>query len=106
MTQIASIPTAAAGLADYQKGAVVSRTILKKDRGNVTFFAFDQGQELSEHTAPIDALLYVVAGQAEVAVTGHSHIVRTGELLLLPADQPHSVRAAERFKMLLTMIRT
>ena len=90
----------------YQDGAVVSRTVLKQPAGNVTLFAFDAGQELSEHTAPYDALVQVLDGEAEITIAGRPHRLRAGDLILMPANKPHAVRAPVRFKMLLTMIRT
>src|SRR5262245_15260948 len=94
-----------ADLAAYQDGAVVSRQITKADAGNVTLFAFDAGQELSEHTAPFDALVHVIDGEAEVTIAGQPFALRTGDAIVLPAGQPHAVKALSRFKMLLTMIR-
>jgi quercetin dioxygenase-like cupin family protein len=91
-------------LVDYQAGAVVSRTLVKK-AGTVTAFAFDAGEGLSEHTAPFDALVIVIAGEAEISVAGVSHSLTAGQLLRLPAGQPHAVKARTRFKMLLIMIR-
>lgn len=91
---------------DYQEGSVVSRTILDKDAGTVTLFAFDKGQGLSEHTAPYDALVSIIDGQAEITISGNPIAVKTGEMVIMPADQPHALRATERFKMLLTMIRS
>ena len=93
-----------ASLAAYQDGAVVSRQITKAEGGNVTLFAFDQGQELSEHTAPFDALLHVLEGEAEVSISGRPFALKAGEAILLPADQPHAVKATKKFKMLLTMV--
>lgn len=90
----------------YQDGAVVSKTLLKKEAGTVTLFAFDAGQELSEHTVPHDALAYLLDGEAEIRIAGRPHHLVRGDLLLMPAGQPHAVRATGRFKMLLTMIRT
>jgi quercetin dioxygenase-like cupin family protein len=95
-----------ANLVNYQDGSVVSRVVLKRERGNVTLFAFDQGQGLSEHTSPYDALLAVLEGEAEVTVEGNPSAVHAGEIILLPADKPHAVRALTRFKMVLTMIRS
>lgn len=92
-------------LAVYQPGAIVSRQIVKADSGNVTLFAFDAGQELSEHTAPFDALVHILDGVAEVSISGQKFIVETGEAIVLPANQPHALKASERFKMLLTMLR-
>lgn len=94
-----------ADMAVYQDGAIVSRQITKADAGNVTLFAFDAGQELSEHTAPFDALVHVLDGEAEVTIAGRVFSVRTGDAIVLPAGQPHAVKAVTRFKMLLTMIR-
>ena len=93
-------------LVSYQAGAVVSRIIVKRETGNVTLFAFDAGQELSEHTAPYDALVQVLDGEAEIAVASRPYRVRTGEMILMPAHQPHALKAVARFKMLLTMIRS
>lgn len=90
----------------YQDGAVVSRTVLKQPAGNVTLFAFDAGQELSEHTAPYDALVQVLDGEAEITIAGRPHRLRAGDLILMPANKPHALRAFARFKMLLTMIRS
>jgi len=92
--------------ADYQTDAVVSREILRKPAGNVTFFAFDEGQGLSEHTAPFDALAQVVEGEAEIMISGKTHHLHGGELILMPAGQPHALKALKRFKMILTMIRS
>lgn len=93
-------------LVSYQPDAIVSRIVLKRDAGNVTLFAFDAGQELSEHTAPYDALVQVVEGEAAITVAGRPYRVGTGEMLLMPARQPHALKAVSRFKMLLTMIRS
>lgn len=93
-------------LVDYQDGSVVSRTIIKKkDAGTVTLFAFAEGEGLSEHTAPFDALVQIIEGEAEVTLSGAKHRVQAGEMIILPADVAHSLHAAEPFKMLLTMIR-
>ena len=93
-------------LVSYQDGAIVSRIVVKRDAGNVTLFAFDAGQELSEHTAPYDALVQVVDGEAAITVAGRPYRVHTGEMILLPAHQPHALKAVSRFKMVLTMIRS
>ena len=95
-----------AELVDYQEGSVVSRQITKVEAGNVTLFAFDAGQELSEHTAPFDALVHVVEGEAEIIISGKSFQLKDGDAIIMPADEPHAVRATAQFKMLLTMIRT
>ncbi len=92
-------------LIEYQSGSVVSRTIIKKDTGTVTLFAFDAGEGLSEHTTQYDALITVVDGSAEITISGKKHTVADGELILLPANEPHAVFAPQRFKMVLTMIR-
>lgn len=94
-----------AEMVSYQEGSVVSRQITKADAGNVTLFAFDEGQELSEHTAPYDALLHLIDGQAEVRISGQPYDVSAGEAIILPANSPHAVKAKTKFKMLLTMIR-
>lgn len=96
---------AATELTAYQTGSVVSREIVKKKSGTVTAFAFEKGQGLSEHTAPFDALVHVIDGNAEITVGGKPHHVKCGELLLMPAGIPHALKANERFKMLLIMIR-
>jgi quercetin dioxygenase-like cupin family protein len=93
-------------LAVYQEGAVVSRQISMAEGGNVTLFAFDQDQELSEHTAPFDALLHVLDGEADVHISGRKFQLKAGEAIILPAGQPHAVKARKKFKMLLTMIRS
>jgi quercetin dioxygenase-like cupin family protein len=90
----------------YQEGAVVSREILKKPSGNVTAFAFDAGEGLSEHTAPFDALVQVLEGEVEIMVAGADHQLKCGQMILLPAGQAHALKAITRFKMLLTMIRS
>jgi quercetin dioxygenase-like cupin family protein len=88
----------------YQDGGIVSRTILKKVSGNVTLFAFDAGQELSEHTTPHEALLYVFEGQAQVSIDSKPHTVEAGYIIQLPANVPHAVQAVQRFKMMLVML--
>ncbi|MBN1763051.1 MAG: cupin domain-containing protein [Methanomicrobia archaeon] len=93
-------------LAAYQAGAVVSRTVIDKKAGTVTFFAFDEGQGLSEHTAPFDALVYLLDGEAEIVISGKPLRVKAGEMVLMPANEPHALRAVKRFKMLLTMLRS
>ena len=94
-----------ADLIAYQEGAVVSRQIVKAEAGNVTLFAFDLGQELSEHTAPFDALVHVLDGEVEVRISGNPHTLKAGEAIVMPANEPHALKALTRFKMLLTMIR-
>ena len=93
-------------LINYQEGSIVSRTIIKKETGNVTLFAFDKGQSLSEHTAPFDALVYIVDGEAEVVIAGHSIRVEKDQAIIMPANKPHAVNAIERFKMLLAMVKS
>ncbi len=95
----------AAALVTAQDGAVVSRTLLKRDSGSVTLFAFAAGQGLSEHTAPFDALVQVLEGEAAVTIAGRRHQVKAGEVILMPAGQPHALAAERPFKMLLTMLR-
>ena len=94
-----------AEMVNYQEGSVVSRQIAKAEAGNVTLFAFDEGQELSEHTAPFDALVHVVEGEAEIIIAGESFHLKSGNAIVMPADEPHAVKATGQFKMLLTMIR-
>lgn len=95
-----------AELVAHQPGSVVSREILKKPAGSVTVFAFDEGQGLSEHTAPFDALVQVLEGEAEITISGKRHQVLGGQVLLMPAGEPHGLKATKAFKMLLTMIRS
>ncbi len=90
----------------YQKGAVVSRTVIKKDTGTVTLFSFDQGQGLSEHTAPFDALVYLVDGEAEITIAGKPQRAVKGDLVKLPAGRPHALIATKKFKMMLIMIKS
>ena len=94
------------GLVNYQDGSIVSREIVKKPTGNVTIFAFDEGQGLSEHTAPFDALAHVLEGEAEISIAGQPHHLHGDEMILMPAGQPHALKALKRFKMILTMIRS
>ena len=94
-----------AQMASYQDGSVVSRQITKAEAGNVTLFAFDAGQELSEHTAPFDALVQVLDGEADIFISGKPHHLPPGQAIILPADHTHAVKAPQKFKMLLTMIR-
>jgi len=93
------------GLVKYQENAVVSSEILKKDAGTVTVFAFDKDQGLSEHTAPFDALVNIIDGRAEVSISGKLFTVKEGEMIVMPANKPHSLKAMEKFKMLLVMIK-
>ena len=98
--------TPIAELIDYQAGSVVSRTIIDKEAGTVTLFAFDEGQGLSEHTAPYDAMVHVLEGEAKVTISGKTINVKQGEITIMPANQPHALFAVTRFKMLLTMIKS
>ncbi len=99
-------PFVTADLVAYQEGSVVSRTVIDKPSGTVTLFAFEKGQGLSEHQAPFDALVYVLDGTASVSISGIAHEVAAGGMIVLPADKPHALRAATRFKMLLVMIKS
>ncbi|MFC1547182.1 cupin domain-containing protein [Candidatus Neomarinimicrobiota bacterium] len=105
MTENLGTPAHTTELVEYQDGSVVSRTLIKQEKGTVTLFAFDQDQALSEHTAPFDALVQVLEGSAEITIAGQAHLVQAGQMIIMPANQPHALRAVERFKMLLTMIR-
>ena len=91
---------------NYQEGAIVSRTIIDKKTGTVTLFAFWKGQALSEHTAPYDALVHIVDGEADVFISGSKHRISQGEMIIMPANEPHAFNAVNNFKMLLIMIRT
>jgi quercetin dioxygenase-like cupin family protein len=93
------------GLIDYQAGAVVSRTVINRPVGTVTLFAFDKDQGLSEHTAPFDALVHVLDGAAEIKIAGRPYILKKGGVIVMPAGQPHALKAVEKFKMMLVMIK-
>jgi len=93
-------------LVGYQVGSIVSRTIIDKGTGTLTLFAFDEGQGLSEHTAPFNALVYVIDGEAQVTISGKSLNLKEGEIVIMPANQPHSLKATNRFKMMLVMIKS
>lgn len=95
----------AAGLVEYQEGSIVSRTVIDKPEGTITAFAFAQGQALSEHTAPYDALVQVLDGEVEVTISGTPHNVKAGEMIIMPANDPHGLKAVKRFKMMLVMIK-
>jgi quercetin dioxygenase-like cupin family protein len=95
-----------AELVTYQDGSIVSRQITKADAGNVTLFAFDKDQELSEHTAPFDALVHILDGSAEINISGTAFELGTGDAIIMPANEPHALKAISPFKMLLTMIRS
>jgi quercetin dioxygenase-like cupin family protein len=93
-------------LVDYQEQAVVSKTVIEKKTGTVTVFAFDQEEGLSEHTAPFDALVYVLDGEVEITISGTPVIVKQGEMIVMPADKPHALKAVKKFKMILIMIKS
>ncbi|MEO0093235.1 MAG: cupin domain-containing protein [candidate division WOR-3 bacterium] len=93
-------------LADYQTDSIVSRTLIDKKNGTVTFFAFAEGQALSEHTAPFDALAYILDGKAEFKISDKLFQLSAGDMIIMPANEPHSLKAKQRFKMLLVMIRS
>ena len=105
MTELEGV-VALSELVDYQTAAVVSRTLTKTAGGTVTAFAFDAGEGLSEHTAPFEALVVLIEGEAEITIAGTRHVVRPHQLLRLPAGQPHALKAVTPFKMVLVMIRT
>lgn len=90
----------------YQSGAIVSRTLVDQKTGTVTLFAFDRGEGLSEHTTPFDAMVQILDGEAEIMISGKDHRVKAGQMIIMPAHEPHALRAIEPFKMILTMIRT
>jgi quercetin dioxygenase-like cupin family protein len=93
-------------LVDYQTGSTVSREIVSRKTGTVTVFAFDEGQGLSEHTAPFDALVYVIDGELDITISGRSHRLAAGQMIIMPGHEPHAVKAVKRFKMMLVMIRS
>ncbi len=93
-------------LIDYQEGSVVSREIIRKDTGTVTIFAFDKGEGLSEHTAPFDAMVQIVDGKAEITISGNKNVLEKGDMIIMPANEPHALTALEKYKMVLTMIRS
>ena len=94
-------------LIDYQKDSVVSKVIIKKELGTVTVFAFDKGQGLSEHSAPFDAMVQIIDGEAEITISGVKHTVKAGEMIIMPADEPHALQAVNcPYKMILTMIKS
>jgi quercetin dioxygenase-like cupin family protein len=101
-----AVPVNLAELAGYQKDAVVSKTIIDKKTGTVTLFAFDQGQGLSEHTAPFDAMVQVLEGEVEIRISGNPCRLNAGQTIIMPANQPHALKSVAPFKMLLTMIRS
>jgi len=93
-------------LIDYQEGSVISRTIIDKKTGTITLFAFDENQGLSEHTAPYDAMVYVLDGEVDINISGKQIWLKQGEMTILPANQPHALTAKTKFKMLLIMIKS
>lgn len=99
------LPTKLNTMIEYQEASVVSKEIVKGDAGTVTLFAFDKGQGLSEHTAPFDAMVYVCDGEAQVSIAGNPLCVKDGEMIIMPANKPHSLQAQEKFKMLLVLIK-
>jgi quercetin dioxygenase-like cupin family protein len=94
-----------ADLIEYQDGAVVSRTIIDKKVGTITLFAFDKGQGLSEHTTPYDAMVQIVDGEVEITISGKAFNLREGEMIIMPANEPHALKAVKKLKMILTMIK-
>ena len=99
-------PRSLVDMVNFQEESVVSKTIIEKKTGTVTLFAFDQGQGLSEHTAPFDALVQVLDGEAEIKISGKPFHLKQGDMIIMPADEPHALKAMKKFKMLLTMIRS
>lgn len=98
--------TQMAGLVDYQVDAIVSRTLIDKNAGTITVFAFAEGQKLSEHTAPFDAMVHIMDGNCEVTISGKAHQLKAGDMIIMPANKPHGIKATKNFKMLLIMIRS
>jgi quercetin dioxygenase-like cupin family protein len=94
------------GLVDFQSGSIVSREIIKKPAGTVTLFAFDAGQGLSEHTAPFDALVQALEGEVEITISAKPYVLKAGDMIVMPAGEPHALKALKEFKMLLVMIRS
>lgn len=105
-SKIISEKCSLAGLIDYHSDSVVSRVLMKKDNGSVTIFAFDEGEGLSEHTTPYEAMVYIIEGEAEIIISSKSHIVKTGEMIIMPANQPHALKAITKYKMMLVMIKS
>lgn len=93
-------------LVNYQDESVVSKTLIKRETGTVTLFAFDEGQELSEHTAPFDALVVVLDGEVEIMISGSPYVLKEGEMIILPVNKSHALKAIKKFKMMLTMIKS
>lgn len=105
-TELSAEVATIASLVNYKEDSIVSREIVKKPTGSVTLFAFDEGQGLSEHTVPFDALVQVIEGEVEIIVAGKPHRVASGEMILMPAHQPHALKALTRYKMILTKLRS
>lgn len=95
-----------ADLVEYQAGSIVSRTLMDKGTGTVTLFAFGKGEGLSEHTAPFDAMVHILDGEAEISISGKLHMLKQGEIIIMPANEPHALKATSNFKMVLTMIKS
>ena len=106
LEELKARPLKAENLIEYQEGAVVSREIIRKNTGTVTVFAFDKGEGLSEHTAPFDAMVQIIDGKAEITISGNKNVLEKGDMIIMPANDPHALHALERFKMILTMIRS
>ncbi len=104
--EMVAMPEKLAAVVEYQRGNIVSRTVLDKKSGSITVFAFDKGQGLGEHTAPFDALVYILKGKARITVSGKVFSLKAGEILLMPANKPHGVEATSRMKMMLVMIKS
>jgi len=103
---VSAQPLRLVDLIEYQEGSVVSRIILDKETGTVTLFAFDEGQGLSEHTTPFDALVYTLDGEVEVTISGRKFPLKKGEMIIMPANKPHALKTTKRFKMVLVMIKS
>ncbi|MFQ5583082.1 MAG: cupin domain-containing protein [Calditrichia bacterium] len=106
MEELEQKVTTLSNMIEYQEGAVVSKIILKKTSGSVTLFAFDKSQNLSEHTVPYDALVQVIDGEAEIIIAGQPFRLGAGQMIIMPANKPHAVNAVQRFKMILTMLKS
>ncbi|MHA1329127.1 MAG: cupin domain-containing protein [Promethearchaeota archaeon] len=91
---------------DYQEGSVVSKMLINKPEGSITIFAFDKGEGLSEHTTPFDAFVYLIEGKAEITISGKSHVLEEGQMIIMPANEPHALKALEKYKMMLVMIKS
>jgi len=106
MEKLTSQPFNLAGMLDYQDGSVVSRTLVDRPQGTVTLFAFDKGEGLSEHTAPFDAMVQVLEGEAEITISGKGFELSGGQMIIIPANEPHALRAVTKYKMLLVMVKS